>query len=59
MAALLKTDYYILFTFNSLPNNKITDWSKMKALADDKIKVTKKLKFKTMVNTREKDKRNF
>ena len=30
--------------FNSLPNNKTLDWSKFKALADNKIKVTEKLK---------------
>ena len=30
---------------NSLPNNKITDQSKLKALADPKINVTEKLKF--------------
>ena len=30
---------------NSLPNYKILDWSKLKAFADDKIKVTEKLKF--------------
>ena len=30
---------------NSLPNNKILDWSKLKALADDKINVAQKLKF--------------
>ena len=30
---------------NSLPNNKILDWSKIKALADDKINVTQELKF--------------
>ena len=29
---------------NSLPNHKISDWSKLKALADDKIYVPKKLK---------------
>ena len=29
---------------NSLPNNKILDWSKLKAFADDKIKLTKKSK---------------
>ena len=29
----------------SFPNNKILDWSKFKAFADNKIKVTKKLKF--------------
>ena len=28
-----------------LPNNKIIDWSKLKALADDNINVTEKLKF--------------
>ena len=31
--------------FNSLPCNKILDWSKSKAFADDKIKVTEKQKF--------------
>ena len=30
---------------NSLPNNKILDWSKLKAIADDKIDVTEKFKF--------------
>ena len=30
---------------NSLPNNKVLDWSKLKALADDKINVTEKLNF--------------
>ena len=30
---------------NSLPNDKILDKSKFKALADDKINVTEKLKF--------------
>ena len=30
---------------NYLPDDKIVDWSKLKALEDDKIKVTKKLKF--------------
>ena len=29
---------------NSLPNNTILDWSKFKALADDKINGTKKIK---------------
>ena len=32
-----------LFTY--LPNHNNSDWSKMKALADDKIDVTQKLKF--------------
>ena len=31
--------------FHSLPNNKILDWSKLKAFADDKICVTERLKF--------------
>ena len=31
--------------FNSLPRDKILDWSKFKALADDKINVTKRWKF--------------
>ena len=30
---------------NSLPNNKILDWSKLKARADDKINVNEKSKF--------------
>ena len=39
----------MLFTnaFNSLPNNKILDWSKLKAFADNKIHVivTENIKF--------------
>ena len=31
--------------FKSLPNDKILDWSKLKALADDKINAIKPLKF--------------
>ena len=31
--------------FNSLPNNKIIDWSKFKAFADDKLITTQKFKF--------------
>ena len=31
--------------FNSLPNDKFLDWSKVKALADVKINVTEKQKF--------------
>ena len=30
---------------NSLSNDKILDWSKLKAIADDKIDVNEKLKF--------------
>ena len=32
-------------TFNSLPNDKILDHSKLKAFADDEINVNEKLKF--------------
>ena len=35
----------LLLAANSLPNDKILDWSKLKAFADDKIKATEKLKF--------------
>ena len=35
----------ICLSFNSLPNNKILDWSKFKAFADDKINMTEKFKF--------------
>ena len=31
--------------FNSLPNNKFLDWSKLKAFADDKLNLAEKLKF--------------
>ena len=31
--------------FNSLPSDKILDWSKLKTFADNKINVTEKLKF--------------
>ena len=30
--------------FNSLPNDKFSDWSKLKAFADDKLNLTEKLK---------------
>ena len=33
-------------TINFLPDDKISDWSKLKAFADDKINVTQILKFK-------------
>ena len=38
-------DWLVVLGFNSLPNNRILDWSKFEALADDKINVTEKLKF--------------
>ena len=31
--------------FNSLPNNKFLDWSKLKAFVDDRTKLTEKMKF--------------
>ena len=31
--------------FNSLPNDKLLDWSKFKEFSDDKINVNRKLKF--------------
>ena len=34
-----------LYFLNSLPNDKILDWSKMKAFADDNINVKEKFKF--------------
>ena len=32
-------------SFNSLPHNKFLEWSKLKAIAGDKIDVTEKFKF--------------
>ena len=39
--------------FNSLPNDKILDVTKLKAFADDKMKVTEKMEFvlKVLENT--------
>ena len=37
--------YCQLTFFNSLPNNEILDWSKLKAFADNKIDVNEQLKF--------------
>ena len=37
--------FYLEYFVNSLPNHKILDWSKVEALADDKINVTEQLKF--------------
>ena len=33
------------YDFNSLPNDKILDWSKLKAFADNKMNVNERLKF--------------
>ena len=43
-ATLSDTEINIRTTFNSLTNDRILDWSKLKALADNKVKVTEKLK---------------
>ena len=37
--------HYQANIFNSLPNDKILDWSKLKAHADDKLHVTQNLDF--------------
>ena len=37
--------FQTFFSLNSLPNDKILDWSKMKAFTDDKINLSEKLKF--------------
>ena len=39
------TPHNYSFLINSLPNDKISDWSKLKALADDKINVNEKINF--------------
>ena len=44
---MLITNFFTLnvFYLNSLPNDKISDKSKLEAIGDDKINVTEKLKF--------------
>ena len=42
---LLIMVYSTLTEINSLPNDKILDWSKLKAFADNKITMNEKLKF--------------
>ena len=37
--------FWFYYDFTSLPNNKIMDWSKLKAFADNKLNATVKLKF--------------
>ena len=37
--------YHPLLSMNSIPNDKILDWLKLRAFADGKISVTKKLIF--------------
>ena len=36
---------FLFQDIKSLPENKFSDWSELKALADDKMNVTEKLKF--------------
>ena len=36
---------FVLWVFNSLPNDNFLDWSEFKQLADNEINVTEKLKF--------------
>ena len=43
-STLSKKEIIIGATFNSLPNDKILDWFKLKAFADDKINVIEILK---------------
>ena len=45
MLCLLREVQVVKKQFNSLPHNKISDWSKLKAFADDKLNATEKLKF--------------
>ena len=45
---MLLNEHFLRFHqcfFNPLPNNKISDWFKLKAFANDKIDVTEKQKF--------------
>ena len=42
---LLVISCILVFCLNSLPNDKIVDWSNSKASAHNKIYVTEKLKF--------------
>ena len=44
-ASILKPSFRIARLVNSLPKDKILDWSKQKAYADDQIKVIENLKF--------------
>ena len=37
--------FLLLVPFNPLPNDKILDWSKLKAVAEDNINASEKLKF--------------
>ena len=45
LAQNVQSDLWFTPGFNPLPNDKIFDWSKLKAFADDKINVTENLKY--------------
>ena len=38
-------NYYTIFYFTSLSNDKILDWSELKTFAEDKIRLTKMMIF--------------
>ena len=42
---VFKVSLLFALLFNPLPNDKMLDWSRLKAFADDKINVTQILKF--------------
>ena len=37
--------YKVIPEFNSLPKDKVLDWSNLKAVADDRINVNEQMKF--------------
>ena len=41
---LIHMHFFFCKSFNPLPDNKILDWSKLKAFADDKLNVTQNIK---------------
>ena len=43
--SIIEPNFCRQMLFKSLRNNKLVDWPKMKAFADDKINVTQNLKF--------------
>ena len=45
VGGLAQTERSSKITFNFLPNDKILDWSKLKAFADDNVNLTQKWKF--------------
>ena len=45
---MLTLYYHTITTFNSSPDDKILDWSKLKQIADDMLKVHLKWKTSTL-----------